>query len=132
MHKIMVTGNLGQEPTERRTKTGKGVISFSLAAHPKAGTVVWYDVSIWEDKWPVFEKMLSYLKRGSRVTVIGDLFPEIYEGKMGPKLKMRVNPDSISFAGGGEKKEEPSVFDEQATRGKAKPQESSYEEELPF
>lgn len=131
MHKIMLSGNLGQDPVARMTKTGKNVTSFSIAAHPKAGEVVWYEVSIWEDKVTQFEKILSYLKKGSRVTIIGDLHPSIYEGKMGAKLKMCINPDSINFAGGGEKKEQPSVFDAQETHGKG-PASRVEEEELPF
>lgn len=116
MQKLTILGNMGKDPEERTTQTGVRVISFSLAVNIKKDTTVWYEVTIWEHKIPIFERILPHLKKGTRLIIGGTLMPvEMYKAQNGDmRTKLRIEPDYLQFAGGGrdEKKEESrSVFD---------------------
>ena len=108
MQKIIAIGNLGKDPEERITATGKKVTSFSLAVQVNKETTMWYDCSIWEDKMASFAGLMPYLKKGSRIHVIGLLgAPETYQAKDGStKIRMRITPVDISPVSSGEKKEQ--------------------------
>lgn len=108
MQKITVIGNLGKEPEERFLPGGKKLISFSLAVTVKKDKTQWYDCVIWDRFEPIFKGLLPHLKKGSRVVIVGDLaLPKTYVGKDGiTKVGMQIEPQSINFVGGGEKKQE--------------------------
>ena len=108
MQKITLVGNLGRDPEERFTGTGKKVMTLSLAVQVSKDLTMWYELSIWEDKIPMFQGIIPHLKKGSRLFVIGDLMaPRCYLSKQGePKVSLKVQPFSISFLPGGGKKEE--------------------------
>lgn len=139
MQKITVIGNLGKKPEERVVGSGTKVVSFSIAARVKKDVTQWYDITIWEEKIPVFMKMLGYLDKGSRVCVIGDLgLAESYQkrdGSIGVKLK--IYPDSINFVGSTEKSTEKTETIETREKIYVSKGESHFgpnpgEEELPF
>lgn len=133
MQKLTILGNMGKDPEKRSTQTGVQVVSFSLAVNIKKDLTVWYEVTIWEHKIPIFERILPHLKKGTRLIIGGSLMPvEMYRANDGNmRTKLRIEPDYIQFAGGGkdEKKEEgASVFDHQP------PADEPFEEDpdLPF
>ena len=101
MQKITLLGNLGKDPEERTTKTGIKIVSFSLAVSPRKDQTVWYECQIWGNKITVFENMMPYLKKGSRVLVGGNFkTPETYQGKDGStKIRLQLEPDYIQFVG---------------------------------
>lgn len=131
MQKITLIGNLGKNPEERLTSNGVGVISFSLAVNWGKEKVVWYDIAIWENKKKLFERILPHLNTGSRVCIMGTLHPpEIYSPEQGfPRVKLRVDPDSISFVGGAQKKDE---ADKGVPLGDQRQYAQSTQEEIPF
>ena len=114
MQKITLIGNLGKDPEERITSTGKKVTSFSLAVKAGKDLTFWYDCSIWEDKISSFHGILSFLKKGSRVHMIGDMgMPETYQAKDGStKVRIRITPFSIDLVSSGEKKEQAPITGE--------------------
>ncbi len=101
MQKITLLGNIGRNPEERTTKTGVKLVSFSLAVSPRKDQTVWYECQIWENKLKTFEKLLPYLKKGSRILVCGDFkTPETYQGKDGStKIRLQLEPNYINFIG---------------------------------
>jgi len=101
MQKITLLGNLGKDPEEKFTSNGAKLITFSLAVTVKKGVTVWYDCNIWDKRLPMFEGILPYLKKGSRILLAGDFHvPETYQDKQGnAKLKFKVEPYLIHFAG---------------------------------
>lgn len=109
MQKVTLIGNLGKDPEERATNGGVKVLNFSLAVQVTKEITCWYECSIWGDKIAAFKGLLPYLKKGSKVCLMGDLCaPEVYQAKDGShRAKLRVNPFSIQFVNSGEKKEEP-------------------------
>lgn len=110
MQKLTLIGNLGQDPEERTTPNGTKLVRFSLAVSPKKDQTVWYECTIWQRRLPLFEGMLPFLKKGSRVFISGDFHtPETYQDKQGnAKIKLRVDPYLIHFVG-SPKEEKPQV-----------------------
>lgn len=108
MQKITAIGNLGRDPEERITSSGNKLLTFGLAVQVNKETTVWYDVNIWQDKIPLFEKIIPFLKKGSRILVMGDLgATETYQSKSGEtKIKNKIQPFCIQFINSGEKKSE--------------------------
>ena len=77
--KIIVTGNLGQVPECRKTKSGDSVVNLSVAVNriwykkdddEKQEEVTWYRVPLWREQAEDAEK---YLAKGQEVTVCGRL-----------------------------------------------------------
>lgn len=108
MQKVTLIGHLGKDVEERLIGNGIKLTTFSLAVSLSKDKTVWYECLIWPDRMPLFKGILSYLKKGSKVVVMGDLdMPTIYQARNGDgKVNMRVQPFSISFVGVKEKKEE--------------------------
>jgi len=106
MQKVTLVGNLGKDPEERSTASGKDLITFSLAVKSGKEETVWYDCVIWEKRKPMFQGLIPHLKKGSRVIIGADLkTPVIYESQNGPMIKMSCEPFYINFVGSPEKKE---------------------------
>ena len=131
MQKITLIGNMGKDPEERFTQHGVGVISFSVAVNWGKEKTVWYDIAIWENKKKLFERILPHLGKGSRICIIGTLHPpEIYSPEQGfPRVRLRIDPDSINFVGVPMKKDEESP--QQAALG-TEGRDQMVQEEIPF
>ncbi len=106
---MQIAGNLGADPVTRFTATGQKVTTFTVAVNTKRGenvSTTWYRVTVWGDR---FEKMMTYLKKGSSVIVIGELQkPEIWTDKEGrPQIRLEITADIIRFSPFGKPAERP-------------------------
>lgn len=119
MQKIILIGFAGKDPEERFTSGGKKVTSFPVAvSFNKQGEkfTVWYKVVCWGEQ---SSHILPHIKKGSCVTVTGDLLPpKTYQNKNGDiSIDMTVTCQSIDFVPKlnqekpQQKEEDPSVFD---------------------
>lgn len=100
MNIIQIMGNLGADPETRFTPSGQKVTTLRVATTVRKGgkeETVWYRVTIWGDR---FDKMLSYLKKGSSVIVVGELGkPEIWTDKEGkPQISLEITAEFIRFS----------------------------------
>lgn len=100
MNNIVIAGHLGSDPEVRFTSTGKKVTTLRVATRTRrngADDTIWYRVSIWGEQ---FDKMLTYLKKGSPVVVIGELQkPEIFTDRDGkPQISLNITASSIQFS----------------------------------
>lgn len=109
MNKLIITGNVTNAPETRATTSGMTVCSFTVAVNRKFknadGDRVsdFYRVSAWRQLGEVCAK---YVQKGSKVSVIGELQPRLYEGKDGKtRLSLDVSADEVEFL--SEKKKEP-------------------------
>ena len=98
--KITVTGNVGQEPELRFTQQGKAVLEVSVNGTRSQkdkttgqwsddGGQLWVRASFWERD---AEHLASFLHKGDKVTISGDLVVEEYttrDGSQGSKLVVR-------------------------------------------
>lgn len=92
--KLIVVGNLGQDPEMRYMSDGQAVTSFSLACNRRWNDsngqpqeeVTWCRVSVWGRQ---AEAVNQYLSKGRQVLVEGRLRPDPNTG--GPRLWTRTD-----------------------------------------
>ncbi len=97
---VTIGGNLGKDPETRFTPSGQKVTSFNVAVNQRKGKeeiTIWVRVNIWGDR---FDKMISYLKKGSSVIVTGKMNPPApYTDKEGrPQASLEVTAEMIEFS----------------------------------
>lgn len=88
-HQIQAIGNLGRDPELRYTPSGAVVCSFSIAVNKSYTTstgeqvkqTIWLRVATWAK---LAENCNQYLKKGSRVMIVGELQPDKSTG--GPRI----------------------------------------------
>ena len=121
MNFIHIAGNLGADPEVRFTSSGKKVTSMKVATRSRRGKnnediTIWWRVTIWGEQ---FDKMVSYLKKGSSVMVYGDVHkPEIFTDREGkPQVSLDITAVHIEFSPFGK----PGGNNNQAQEGHAAP-----------
>lgn len=90
MNKVILLGNLGQDPDLRYTATGTAVANFSLATNEsykdkdgnKVDKVEWHRIVAWGR---TAEIAGEYLQKGSKVLVEGKLQTRSWDDKEGVK-----------------------------------------------
>lgn len=97
---VEIAGRLGRDPETRFTPSGQKVSTLTVATNVrKSGKdeTVWWRVTIWGDR---FDKMLTYLKKGSAVIVIGEMGkPDIWTDKEGrPQVSLEITAEIIRFS----------------------------------
>ncbi len=97
---VHIAGNLGKDPETRFTPSGQKVTTFNMAVNQRKGkedVTIWVRVTIWGDR---FDKMLSYLKKGSAVIVTGRMNPpSSYTDKEGrTQISLDITAEMIEFS----------------------------------
>lgn len=102
MNFIHIAGNLGADPEVRYTSSGKKVTNMKVATRSRRGKnsedlTIWWRVTVWGEQ---FDKMMSYLKKGSAVMVYGDVHkPEIFNDREGkPQVSMEITAAHLEFS----------------------------------
>lgn len=95
MNRITIVGNVGGDPALRTTPKSQ-VLSFSVAdTHWRTKETTWFKIEMWGARG---EKVSELLKKGMKVTVIGEMRSEEYEAKTGEKrTSLVVNADEVEF-----------------------------------
>jgi single-strand DNA-binding protein len=103
MNYFNIIGFLGKDPEERFTSNNQKLTSFSIACGKDENTF-WVKCTVWGDH---LEKMLSFIKKGSLVYVVGELKkPRTYQDKQGQtQVSLEVTVRDISFVPSSHKKE---------------------------
>ena len=97
---VHIAGHLGKDPETRFTPSGQKVTTFNMAVNQRKGkedVTIWVRVTIWGDR---FDKMLSYLKKGSAVIVTGRMNPPTsYTDKEGrTQISLDITAEMIEFS----------------------------------
>lgn len=97
---VQIAGRLGKDPEKRFTTSGQQVTSFNMAVNQRKGkeeVTVWVRITIWGDK---FDKMITYLKKGSGIIVLGRMMPpSSYVDKEGKtQFSLEVTAEAIEFS----------------------------------
>lgn len=100
MNFINIAGHLGADPEVRFTSSGKKVTTFRVATRTRKGQnedTIWWRVTVWGEQ---FDKMISFLKKGSSVVVFGEIHkPEIFNDKEGkPHISMEITASLLQFS----------------------------------
>ncbi len=113
-HKIIIVGNLGQDPELRYTPAGQPVTNFSVATNRRwtgndgeqREETIWFRVSVWGKQGEVCNQ---YLEKGRAVLIEGRLRPDpdtgsprIWERRDGtPGASFEVTALNVRFLGRG-------------------------------
>ena len=84
LSKVMLIGNVGRDPEIRQTNSGDSFARFSLATNKVVKGekfTQWWDITIFDSKKA--ELAQTYLTRGSKVYIEGELNVREYQGKDG-------------------------------------------------
>ena len=100
MNLLTLAGNLGADPEVRFTSSGQKVTTLRMAVHNRRGgkdETLWWRVTIWGEH---LDKMISYLKKGSSVIVVGEMSkPEIFNDKEGrPQVSLNMTASNVMFS----------------------------------
>lgn len=101
MNIIHIAGHLGADPEIRFTSSGQKVTTLRVASRTrKSGnddSTIWWRVTLWGEQ---FDKMVSYLKKGSAVMVVGELNkPEIFTDREGKsQISMSITASNVMFS----------------------------------
>ena len=109
MNKVMLIGNVGQEPEVRYVDQGVAVARLSLATSEKGytlqnGTQVpdhtdWHTVLLWRKLAEIVEK---YVHKGDRMYIEGRIRYRSYDDKQGQRRYVtEIWADNLELLGGG-------------------------------
>lgn len=99
MNKVILVGNLGQDPELRHTSNQTAVCNFSVATSEYAGDgetrTEWHNIVVWSKH---AENCAQYLSKGKKVAVEGRLQTRSWEGDDGVKrYKTEVVANNVEF-----------------------------------
>ena len=106
LNKVMLIGNLGQDPEKRVTGSGQSVTSFSIATSErwtgkdgqKQEKTEWHRIVVWG---PQADSCAQYLSKGRQVFVEGRLQTRQWDDKDGNKrYTTEIVANRVQFLGG--------------------------------
>lgn len=140
MNKCFFIGNLTRNPELKTTQSGIAMCKFSIAVQRRFRNpdgeydVDFFDVVAWRSIAEFCEK---YLKKGSKVSVVGELNTSTYQGQDGKiRTSFHINADEVEILSVKNEetpqeddiKEKTSVVTKPSTKRETTP----VDEELPF
>lgn len=105
-NKVILIGNLGQDPELRYTPNGEAVCNFSLATNEKRrdksgewqDVTTWFRVTLWRKQ---AENASKYLEKGRQVYIEGRLRLSEWTDRDGnTRQTLEVNATEMQFIGG--------------------------------
>lgn len=105
LNRVMLYGNLGQDPELRMTQGGTAVLNMRLATtesyldrnRERRERTDWHNVVVWGNR---AEALAKFLRKGSTLLVEGSLRTSSFEGRDGEKRwKTEVNAKNIIVGG---------------------------------
>lgn len=117
LNKVIIIGNVGNDPEVRYFDGGGVVARFSVATNDRytnrAGETVeqteWFRVEVWNEQAKTIEK---YLRKGSQIYVEGRLRTETFTDKEGKeRFSLGVRATSFQFLGGPNDRPEGGTYD---------------------
>lgn len=124
MKNINISGNITKDAVLRRTQSGEPVTGFSVAVNDaRTKSALFFDCSLWGKRG---DALTTYLKKGTKVSVCGDLGTREHDGK----TYLTVNVSEVTLMGGGEPRERQQQREpDQATYGSDP---GSLDDSIPF
>ena len=112
MKNITIAGGITRD-AETRQAGQSDVTSLSVAVDHREGrekSTMYFDCSLWGKRG---EALRSYLTKGTKVAVAGDLSTREHNGK----TYLKVNVSEVSLLGGGQRSDNRSSYDQGGTGG---------------
>lgn len=105
MQKLIIIGNLTNDPEIRSTQTGKSVCTFTIAVNRKKVSepqTDFFRINAWNG---LADTCVRFLNKGKKVAVVGELQARTYEDKQGKtRLSLDVSADEVEFLSPKEEK----------------------------
>ncbi|TGL60709.1 single-stranded DNA-binding protein [Leptospira sarikeiensis] len=106
----VLDGYLTSDPELKKTQNGKSVTNFTVAVNHnykrsdgEESEVSYMDIEVWEK---LAEVCSEYLKKGKKVTIVGQLKQDRWKNQEGhSRSKVKVIADEVRFDSFGERKE---------------------------
>ena len=104
MNSLQITGNLTKDVELRETPNGKSVATLSIAVkRPYSEETDFFNAVVWDKK---AETCAKFLKKGSKVGIVGYIYNRSYETNDGTKRTItEINANEVEFL--SPKQEEP-------------------------
>lgn len=133
MKTVCISGNITKDAVLRRTQSGEPVTGFSVAVNDaRTKSALFFDCSLWGKRG---DALTAYLKKGTKVSVCGDLGTREHDGK----TYLTVNVSEVTLMGGGEarspqQRERPSSddFEENGRPGQQANFSGDLDDDIPF
>lgn len=130
MKNINIAGNITKDAVLRRTQSGEPVTGFSVAVNDaRTKSALFFDCSLWGKRG---DALTAYLKKGTKVSVCGDLGTREHDGK----TYLTVNVSEVTLMGGGEQQAKPQTGydhqDETPRQGQAANFSRDLDDDIPF
>lgn len=137
MNKVIIIGNLGQNPEIRHTADGKAVANLSIATSEKyygkdgklKEDTEWHRVVLYDKKAELASK---YLKKGSKIAIEGKIKTRKWQDKQGvDRYTTEIVGFQMEFVGSGDTQSaqrNPQTQPEPASNGF----DESFEDDVPF
>ncbi len=133
MNKVYLIGNLTRDPELSETSTGIAFCRFSIAVNRNFANAEgnreadFFNITVWRNQ---AENCSKFLKKGSKVAVVGSLQNHSYEDKDGIKRTLTdIVASEIEFLSTGSRTEE---VVEPVKKGKPILEETDSGDDLPF
>lgn len=96
MNKVILIGNLVRDLETRETPSGKTVANFSIAVNrPYSNDTDFFNITVWDKQ---AENCAKFLRKGSKVGIVGYLYNRSYETNDGTKRTVtEVNATEVEF-----------------------------------
>ena len=96
MNKVILIGNLTKDLETRETPSGKTVANFSIAVNrPFSNDTDFFNITVWDKQ---AENCAKFLKKGSKVGIVGYLYNRSYETNDGTKRTItEINATEVEF-----------------------------------
>ena len=134
MNLIIITGNLGQDATQRFTPSGDSIVSFSVPAKSGYGDkqkTSWVRCSMFGKRG---ESVFPYLKKGVLVGVSGEFSMNEWTDKEGqPKSTPECRVNDLSLLGGKQERSDSAPSQPQRNaQGAQKASMGDMDDDIPF
>ncbi len=111
LNKVLLIGNLGQDPSVRYLDNNKVVASFTLATNEsytdrngeRKTETEWHNIEMWDQMAKNVDnlKQRGYLKKGSQVYIEGKIRTENYKDKEGiDRVGKKIRALTLTLLGG--------------------------------
>lgn len=128
MKSITIAGNIGKDAATRTTQSGDKVTGWTVAVEERNGQekrTIWFDCTLWGKRG---ESLASYLTKGGKVAVSGELSTREHEGR----TYLTIRAEQVTLLGGkpdGGRGDQDQGYG--SSRGKA-PARHDMDDEIPF
>ena len=141
INKVIIIGNLGQDPETKYLPSGAVVANFSVAVSEswkdkQTGEIKerteWVNVEVWGNTAEACDK---YIHKGSKVYVEGKLQTESWDDKdTGQKrYRTKVRADNVQFLDGKDQRTEPSDNrDQDGKPPQSRSKADDFDDDIPF